>query len=140
MPPKTPMSRNVRKNRIDQRQAPIDLDDRLHQERLRPPLAGFAHVVRLPSSAYSPACSLSCSSEHSALCDRHPCCGDRRGADRVSAGRTMIQADDPEGWRSMVAASQLVRDKADVIGRCAEAARTAGEDQRCTITVKAPAQ
>ena len=28
----------------------------------------------------------------------------------------------------------------ETIGQCAEAARAAGEDQRCTITVKAPAQ
>ncbi|MCF3932675.1 DUF6118 family protein [Acuticoccus sp. M5D2P5] len=33
---------------------------------------------------------------------------------------------------------QLVRDNAEAIGRCAEAARTASEGQRCTITVKAP--
>ncbi|HFH3238305.1 DUF6118 family protein [Pseudomonas aeruginosa] len=35
--------------------------------------------------------------------------------------------------------SQLVRDNAEAIGQCAEAARTAGSDQQCTITVKAPA-
>ncbi|MEX0956414.1 MAG: DUF6118 family protein [Rhizobiaceae bacterium] len=62
------------------------------------------------------------------------------GSDRVSAGRAMIQADDPEGWRNMVAASQLVRDNVEALGRCAEAARAASEDQLCTITVKAPAQ
>lgn len=62
------------------------------------------------------------------------------GADRISAGRAMIQADDPEGWRNMVAASQLVRDNAEAIGQCTEAARAGGEDQQCTITMKAPVQ
>jgi len=38
-----------------------------------------------------------------------------------------------------VPSSQLVRDNAEAIGQCAEAARTAGSDQQCTITVKAPA-
>lgn len=62
------------------------------------------------------------------------------GQDRWNAGVTMMQTADPGGWRGVVDASQLVRDNAEAIGRCAEAARTAGEDQRCTITVKAPAQ
>ncbi|GGJ65914.1 DUF6118 family protein [Sphingopyxis bauzanensis] len=48
-----------------------------------------------------------------------------------------MQAANLEGWRGVVDSSQLVRDNAEAIGRCAEAARTAVEDQRCTITVKA---
>lgn len=59
------------------------------------------------------------------------------GADRWNAGIEMMQAANLEGWRGVVDSSQLVRDNAEAIGRCAEAARTAGEDQRCTITVKA---
>jgi|TARA_R100000365_G_scaffold2706_2_gene8427 hypothetical protein len=43
----------------------------------------------------------------------------------------------PEWWRGMVEASHFVRDNAESIGQCTEAARTAGADQRCTITVKA---
>jgi len=60
------------------------------------------------------------------------------GQDRWNAGVTMMQTADPGGWRGVADSWQLVRDNAEAIGRCAEAARTAGEDQRCTITVKAP--
>lgn len=62
------------------------------------------------------------------------------GQDRWNAGVTMMQTADPDGWRSVVDASQLTRDNAEAIGRCAQAARTAGEDQPCTITVSAPAR
>ena len=62
------------------------------------------------------------------------------GQDRWNAGVTMMRTADPEGWRGVVDASQLVRENAEAIGRCAEAARTDGADQQCTITVKAPAQ
>ncbi|MGB3390057.1 MAG: DUF6118 family protein [Pseudaminobacter sp.] len=58
------------------------------------------------------------------------------GQDRWNAGITMMQTADPDGWRGVVDASQLMRDNAEAISRCAEAARTAGQDQRCTITVK----
>src|SRR5690606_9592116 len=54
------------------------------------------------------------------------------GQDRWNAGVTMMQTADPGGWRGVVNASQLARDNAEAIGRCAEAARTAGADQRCT--------
>ena len=60
------------------------------------------------------------------------------GQDRWNAGVTMMRVADPEGWRGVVDSSQLVRDNAETIGQCAEAARAAGEDQRCTITVAAP--
>jgi len=62
------------------------------------------------------------------------------GQDRWNAGVTMMQAADPGGWRGVVDASQLARDNAEAISQCAEAARAAGADQRCTITVKAPRQ
>ena len=62
------------------------------------------------------------------------------GQDRWNAGVTIMQTADPDGWRSVVDASQLTRDNAEAIGRCAEAARTASEDQHCTITVAAPAR
>ncbi|MGB3389487.1 MAG: DUF6118 family protein [Pseudaminobacter sp.] len=58
------------------------------------------------------------------------------GRDRWNAGVTMMQAAAPEGWRSVVEASQLARDNAEAISRCAEAARADGVDQRCTIIVK----
>jgi hypothetical protein len=57
------------------------------------------------------------------------------GQDRWNAGVTMMQAADPEGWRGVVDASQLVRDNTEAIGQCAEAARAAGEDRQCTIIV-----
>ncbi len=60
------------------------------------------------------------------------------GQDRWNAGVTMMRAEDPEGWRSVVDSSQLVRDNAEAIGQCAEAARTAGADQRCMIIVPTP--
>lgn len=59
------------------------------------------------------------------------------GQDRWNAGGTMMQAADPEGWRGAVDSWQLVRDNAEAIGQCAEAARTGGEDQRCIIIVRA---
>src|SRR5690606_18713836 len=59
------------------------------------------------------------------------------GQDRWNAGVTMMRAADPEIWRGVVNASQLMRDNAEVIGQCAEAARTAGEAQSCTISVTA---
>ncbi len=62
------------------------------------------------------------------------------GQGRWDAGVTMMQTADPVGWRGVVDSSQLVRDNAEAIGQCAEAARTAGADQRCAITVKAPRQ
>lgn len=62
------------------------------------------------------------------------------GQDRWNAGVTMMQMADPGGWRGVVNASQLARDNAEAIGQCAEAARTEGADQRCTITVAGPAQ
>ncbi|EHK9989023.1 hypothetical protein ABNR69_004700 [Escherichia coli] len=51
----------------------------------------------------------------------------------------MMRVADPRSWRGVADSSQLVRDNAEAIGQCAEAARTAGSDQQCTITVKAPA-
>lgn len=62
------------------------------------------------------------------------------GQDRWNAGATMMRMEDPAGWRGVVDASQFVRDNAEAIRQCAEAARAAGADQRCTITVKVPAR
>ena len=62
------------------------------------------------------------------------------GEDRWNAGVTMMQIADPGRWRGLLDAWQLARDNAEAIGQCAEAARTAGADQQCTITVKAPRQ
>lgn len=62
------------------------------------------------------------------------------GQDRWNAGVTMMRTADPEVWRGVVDASQLVCATAEAIGQCAVAARTAGADQQFTITVKAPAR
>ena len=62
------------------------------------------------------------------------------GEDRWNAGVTMMQIADPGRWRGVVDAWQLARDNAEAIGQCAEAARSAGADQQCTITVAAPRQ
>ncbi|MGE3149433.1 MAG: DUF6118 family protein [Pseudorhodoplanes sp.] len=58
------------------------------------------------------------------------------GQDRWNAGITMMQTADPDGWRGVVEASNLVRENAEALRECAEAARAAGEDQQCTITVR----
>lgn len=62
------------------------------------------------------------------------------GQDRWNAGVTMMRTADPGGWRGVADSWQLARDNAEAIGQCVEAARTAGADQRCTITVKASTQ
>ena len=62
------------------------------------------------------------------------------GQDRWNAGVTMMGSADPGGWRSVVDASQLVRDNAEAIGQCAQAASAVGQDQHCTILVKASVQ
>lgn len=62
------------------------------------------------------------------------------GQDRWNAGITLMQAADPNGWRGVVDASNLVRDNAEALRECAEAAHTVGEDQQCTITVATPVQ
>ena len=50
----------------------------------------------------------------------------------------MMRKADPGSWHGVVDSSQLVRDNAEALGQCAEAARTVGTDERCTFTVKAP--
>jgi len=60
------------------------------------------------------------------------------GEDRWDAGATMMRMGDPEGWRGVVDSSQLVRDNAEAISRCAKAAREVGADQQCSIIMQAP--
>lgn len=45
------------------------------------------------------------------------------GQDCWNAGVTMMREADPGSWRGVVDSSQLVRDNAEAIGHCAEAAR-----------------
>lgn len=60
--------------------------------------------------------------------------------ERWKAGISLMQSGSPEGWQSIVDASNLVRANTDALTRCAEAAAKAKKDQSCTITVSAPAQ
>lgn len=62
------------------------------------------------------------------------------GVDRWNAGIEMMQAGDLPSYQALADASTLVRDNAEALRECAEAARTAGEDQQCTITVAVPAR
>jgi hypothetical protein len=61
-------------------------------------------------------------------------------ADRWTAGSTLMQSGDPEGWRGVVDASNLVRANTAALTSCAEAAAKAKKDQSCTITVPASAR
>lgn len=60
--------------------------------------------------------------------------------DRWKAGIALMESGSPEGWHSIVEASELVRANRQALSACAEAAANAKKDQRCTITVSAPAQ
>jgi len=55
--------------------------------------------------------------------------------DRWQAGAGLMQVADPEGVRSIARATRIVNANADALGTCAEAARKAGRDQKCTVTV-----
>ena len=56
------------------------------------------------------------------------------------AGMSLMAFGSPEAWQRVASADQLLETNREAVAACWEAARTAGEDQRCTITVKAPAQ
>mgnify|MGYP004180535087 CR=1 FL=1 len=56
------------------------------------------------------------------------------------AGMSLMAFGSPEAWQRVASADQLVEANREAVAACWEAARTAGEDQRCTITVKAPGQ
>ncbi|KAB2788958.1 hypothetical protein F9L06_25910 [Brucella anthropi] len=60
-------------------------------------------------------------------------------ADRWSAGISLMQSGSPAGWRSLMAANDLVRDNQEALAACAEAAAKAKKDHRCTVNVSAPA-
>ena len=54
------------------------------------------------------------------------------------AGMSLMAFGSPEAWQRVASADQLLEANRETVAACWEAARTAGEDQRCTITVKAP--
>jgi len=60
-------------------------------------------------------------------------------ADRWNAGISLMRSGSPRDWNNLVSASDLVRANRAALTACAEAAVTAKQDQRCTITVAAPA-
>ena len=55
--------------------------------------------------------------------------------DRWQAGAGLMQIADPEGARSIARATRIVNANADALRGCAEAARKAGREQKCTIVV-----
>lgn len=58
-------------------------------------------------------------------------------ADRWDAGSALMQADSPQGWLDLAAASGLVRANQEAIVACRQMAENEGKNQRCVITVKA---
>ncbi|WP_191321119.1 DUF6118 family protein, partial [Camelimonas fluminis] len=56
------------------------------------------------------------------------------------AGMSLMAFGSPEAWQRVASADQLLEANREAVAACWEAARTAGADQRCTITVKAPGQ
>ena len=54
------------------------------------------------------------------------------------AGMSLMAFGSPEAWQRVASADQLIEANRDAVAACWEAARTAGADQRCTITVAAP--
>lgn len=55
--------------------------------------------------------------------------------DRWQAGVGLMQGADPEGARSIARATRIVSANAEVLRACAEAARKAGREQKCTFMV-----
>lgn len=55
--------------------------------------------------------------------------------DRWQAGAGLMQGSDPEGARSIARATRIVSANAEALKGCAEAARKAGREQKCIITV-----
>jgi hypothetical protein len=56
-------------------------------------------------------------------------------ADRWDAGSALMQAASPQGWRDLVAASNLVRANQDALAACQQIANNEGKNHRCTIDV-----
>lgn len=61
------------------------------------------------------------------------------GEDRWAAGMGLMMRADPQRWNVLVEGYDVARVAGDELRRCREAAAKAGKDQRCTVTVKAPA-
>ena len=57
--------------------------------------------------------------------------------DRWNAGRELMEAGNPESWRSMADAAELVRVNQEALKTCRGAAAKAKKEQRCVINVPA---
>lgn len=55
--------------------------------------------------------------------------------DRWQAGAGLTQVADPEGARSIARATRIISANAEALRGCAEAARKAGREQKCTVMV-----
>jgi hypothetical protein len=60
--------------------------------------------------------------------------------DRWQAGAGLMQAANPAGAQALANASRLVNANAEALQVCAEAARKAGKEQKCAVTVASPGQ
>ena len=60
--------------------------------------------------------------------------------DRWQAGGALMREASPEGWRELVSGANLARANSDAIRACTEAAAKAGKEQKCAVTVTAPAR
>lgn len=58
-------------------------------------------------------------------------------SDRWQAGAELMQAANPAGAQTLAAASRLTGANAEALQACADAARKAGKEQKCTINVSA---
>ena len=61
-------------------------------------------------------------------------------ADRWQAGVDLMQRGDPAGAATLATASRLMNANAEALQACSEAAKKAGKEQKCTISVPAPTQ
>ncbi|WP_235819855.1 DUF6118 family protein, partial [Brucella lupini] len=62
------------------------------------------------------------------------------GRDRINAAYAMINSVDPIGVKKLQWGAGFYETSGTEISACLETARQTGKDQRCTITVPAPAQ
>ena len=60
--------------------------------------------------------------------------------DRWQAGAGLMAAADPAGSRGLAIASRLMNANSEALQACSDAAKKAGKEQKCTITVSVPVQ
>ena len=62
------------------------------------------------------------------------------GYDRINAAYAMINSVDPDGVKKLQWGGQFYNAGGGEISACAQTAKKTGKDQKCTITVPAPAK